>query len=209
MSSSTLVNQINDELAEELCALIEEDDRLRETLAQDGSLFVQGYHPDMAALHTRNLTRLVERVSVHGWPGRSLVGPEAANAAWRILQHGISQPVLVRKLAPLVADAAARGEVEPRLAAMLEDRIRVLEGRLQRYGTQYDYDQTLTAMVPQHGVEEPETLNERRAALGLPEMQWRLPIPTEQLPYVPKSWDQRQEEMTAWAQRCGWRGPDR
>ena len=42
---------------------------------------------------------------------------------------------------------------------MLDDRIRVFEGRLQRYGTQYDWNDAGTAMVPMVGVEDPETVD--------------------------------------------------
>jgi hypothetical protein len=57
------------------------DLRVREQLASDGSLF-EGYHPRMREVHERNAERLSAILNEHGWPVRSLVGEEAAQAAW-------------------------------------------------------------------------------------------------------------------------------
>jgi uncharacterized protein DUF6624 len=188
-------------IAAELIALIAEDDAVRARLAADGSLF-RGYHPEMEAVHRANAARLRAIVAASGWPTRSSVGEEAASAAWRILQHAIGEPAFVRAMVPLVRDAAARGEASAAELAMLEDRIAVNEGRLQRYGTQYDWDPTFTAMVPMIGVEEPDGVEERRRSVGLPPMVWRRPPPGEP---PPGDWAARQAEMDAWARRCGWR----
>src|SRR2546426_845935 len=113
---------------------------LRDALARDGSLF-QGYHPRMAALHQRHGTRLAALIDAHGWPGRSRVGAASARAAWLILQHAIANPPLMRRGLTLLQGGASEGEVSPLEVAMLEDRIRTFEGRPQRYGTQFDWDE--------------------------------------------------------------------
>src|SRR5436190_22985226 len=113
---------------------------LLKDLARDGSLF-QGYHPRMKALHQRHATRLAALIDAHGWPGRSRVGEEGAQAAWLILQHAIRNPPLMRRGLTLLQGGASKGEVSPLDVAMLEDRIRTFEGRPQRYGTQFDWDE--------------------------------------------------------------------
>lgn len=55
------------------------DLHLRDELAREGSLF-DGYHPRMEELHKHNAGRLREIITVHGWPGESLVGEEACDA---------------------------------------------------------------------------------------------------------------------------------
>jgi hypothetical protein len=50
--------------------------------------------------------------------------------------------------------------------AYLEDRVRVAEGRPQRFGTQFHTDKR-GSLVPATPIEEPEGLDERRAAAGL------------------------------------------
>jgi hypothetical protein len=193
---------MDEALRAELLALLADDDTTRERLARDGSLFA-GYHPEMEAVHRRNAGRLRAMVEAHGWPGRAAVGNDAASAAWRILQHSIGEPELMRGLLPLVRAAVERGDASAAELAMLEDRICTCEGRLQRYGTQFDWNDDGTAMVPMVGVEDPERLDERRAAVGLPPMAWRQP-PAAGEP-VPADLAGRRAEMDAWARRVGWR----
>ncbi len=189
-------------LRAELLKWIAEDDETRERLARDGSLFV-GYHPEMEAVHRRNAGRLCEVLTRVGWPGRSLVGEDGASAAWRIVQHAIGEPALLRGCLPLLLAAAAEGEADPAEVAMLEDRICVFEGRRQRFGTQFDWCEDGAAMVPMVGVDAVESLAERRAAVGLPPMEWRR-LPTRgELP--PADVTARRAEIEVWARRVGWR----
>ena len=193
---------MDEALRGELLALIADDDATRERLARDGSLFA-GYHPEMEAVHRTNAARLRAIVEARGWPDRALVGADGASAAWRILQHAIGEPDLMRGMLPLVRDAAKRGDASTAEVAMLEDRIRVLAGRLQLYGTQFDWNDDGTAMVPSVGVEDPDHVDERRAAVGLPPMTWRRPPPHDEPP--PRDLAARRAEMEAWALRVGWR----
>lgn len=192
---------IDEELRHELLARIEHDDVVRERLARDGSLF-DGYHPEMEVVHRDNAAWLAEVVARRGWPGRAVVGSDGASAAWRILQHAIGEPALMRGLFPQVRDAVARGEAEAAELAMLDDRIRVLEGRPQRYGTQYDWNDDGTAMVPIVGVEDPELVEARRREVGLPPMRWELPPPAESRP---RDIAAHRAAGEAWARRVGWR----
>lgn len=189
-------------IRDDLLAWIREDDDTRERLARDGTLF-DGYAPEMEQVHVRNADRLAALIAAHGWPGRSVAGEDGASAAWRIVQHAIGQPARMRAWLPLLAEAAARGEADPADVAMLDDRIRVLEGRPQRYGTQYDWNTAGTAMVPSGDVEDPSTIDERRAAVGLGPMEWTRPPPADEPP--PRDPVARARESDAWARRVGWR----
>jgi Family of unknown function (DUF6624) len=194
---------MRDDLRRQLLAWIAEDDAERERLARDGALFAHGYHPEMEAVHRRNAHRLAAIVDEHGWPGRALVGDDGMAAAWRIAQHAIGEPALMREWLGLLHDAAARGDADAADVAMLEDRIRVLEGRPQRYGTQFDWDDSGTAMVPMGGVDEPETLDDRRRRVGLPAMTWTRSPPADEPP--PADPAARAFELDTWARRVGWR----
>src|SRR5688500_10609147 len=90
--------------------MAEADERLRDELLRDGSLF-EGYNPRMAELHARNARELAAIVQEVGWPGRGLVGEDGAEAAWRVLQHGIASPAVQRACLPLLHEAARRGDV--------------------------------------------------------------------------------------------------
>ncbi|MFG2525912.1 DUF6624 domain-containing protein [Streptomyces sp. NPDC048527] len=68
--------------------------------------------------NTQALARILE---THGWPGITLVGQEAATAAWLIAQHA---PLAVQLRAlPLLAEAAAHCQAPAWHVAYLSDRI--------------------------------------------------------------------------------------
>jgi Family of unknown function (DUF6624) len=198
---------MNEALRAELLALAEEDRRVRAELAADGSLF-DGYHPRMAEVHRRNAARLVEILEAHGWPGCGLVGADGAEAACLILQHAIGDPPLQRRGLGLLRQAAEAGEVAAVHFAMLEDRIRFFEGRPQRYGTQFDWDE--------HGelspapIEDVAGVDERRRALELPPLAETTRRHREEMALSgerpPRDWAARRREMEGWARAVGWRG---
>lgn len=193
---------VRPDLREELLALVAEDEAVRARLAGEGTLW-GGYHPEMEAVHRKNAGRLRDIVGEIGWPGRSAVGEDGARAACLILQHAIGEPELMRGMLPALERAAAAGEARAAELAMLEDRIRVLEGRPQRYGTQYDWDEAAMWMVPMGAVEDPGSVDARRRAVGLEPMVWRRPPPPDEPP--PDDVEARHRDMDAWARRVGWR----
>ncbi len=60
--SSPLV--YNSALRDELLAMRAEDERVRDELANEGSLY-EGYHPRMAEVHRRHGARLAEIIDEH------------------------------------------------------------------------------------------------------------------------------------------------
>jgi hypothetical protein len=150
-------------LRQELLDMVAEDQRVRAAMAADGSLY-DGYPARMELVHRRNATRLSAIIDRHGWPGRSLVGSDGAHAAWLLAQHAICNPVLQRRALQLLRTAAAQGEASLLDVAMLEDRVRVCEGRPQRYGTLFDWDeQGEMSPLP---VEDADHVDERPRAPG-------------------------------------------
>ena len=189
----------------ELLAMDAQDQAVRAQLVAEGTLF-QGYHPRMEAVHRALAERLARLVDRHGWPGHSKAGEDGAAAAWRIAQHSIATPALQRRFLALVREAAKEGEATPLQAAMLEDRVRLLEGRPQLHGTQLDWDDT--RRLSPGPVESPETLDARRAALGLPPMAEVVAAANrarEKGNDPPQDLEARRREVEAWARRVGWR----
>ena len=190
----------------ELLAMATDDERVRSRLAQKGRLF-EGHARDMEALHRRNATRLESLVDTSGWPGRSLAGEDGTEAAFLILEHAVEEPALQRRCLPLLAKAAALGEVPPLQPAMLLDRIRFFEGKPQLYGTAFDWDGQ--GRLSAGALEAPESVDVRRAGLGLPPLevslaQRRLALAgTAEGP--PTDPARRLAEFEAWARRVGWR----
>jgi hypothetical protein len=195
---------MRDAVRESLLAMAAEDRRTRDRLAADGSLY-RGYHREMQAVHDANARALEALVATHGWPTPELAGEDGAEAAWLIVQHAIGLPAFQRACLALLEAAAEQGAVPRRQPAMLGDRIRALEGKPQRYGTQFDWDADgLMSPLP---IEDPEHVDERRAAVGLSPLQdatarHRAEIGPEARP---ADFATREREKDAWARRTGWR----
>ena len=193
-------------LAAELVAMRDRDQRLRAELIAEGTLF-GGYNPRMEAVHREHAARLREIIAEHGWPGRSLVGDEAAGAAFMIVQHSIGEPDFMRASLGLMRDVAARGDMDAVPVAMLEDRIRDYEGNRQIYGTQFDWDAG-NRMSPKP-IEDEAHVDVRRARVGLPpladaiaEMRARVAASGEQPPADRAEYERARDQ---WLARTGWR----
>jgi hypothetical protein len=193
------------EFQQNLLALAAEDQRVRDELAADGTLF-KGYHARMREVHERNAAVLDEFLTAQGWPGFHLVGRDGAEAAWRIAQHAIGLPAFQRKCLKLLRAAVARGDADPQHAAYLEDRIAFNERRPQKYGTQFDWDEN-GEMSP-HPVDDFKAVDRRRRTLGMTPFAehiahmrdaWRK---SNERP--PANWKARQREIEEWARSVGW-----
>lgn len=169
---------MNQNLADELVAMMKEDQRLLQQLFESGELPSESYHPRMKALHEQNASRLKAIIGRHGWPGISLVGEDAAKAAWLVAQHAVSDPDFMTACVGLLDDAVARGDVAGWQLAFLQDRVRTLSGKPQYYGTQFDIDEN--GWPTPFPIEDAARVNERRAHLGLNSLEERLEQMTEQ-----------------------------
>jgi hypothetical protein len=49
-------------------------------------------------------------IEKHGWPGKSLVGADGAQAAWLLVQHADLDREFQRQCLPLLKEAAEKGE---------------------------------------------------------------------------------------------------
>lgn len=196
------------ELRAELLAMAGEDRRVRAELAQTGELFQVGYHPRMEQVHRRHAQRLRAILSQYGWPDREMVGADGSEAGWLIAQHAIGDPELQRQVLRHLERLAERGAVPRWQAALLEDRIRFFEGRPQRYGTQFDWDET-GQLSPVPAIEKPEEVDDRRRAVGLEPLAQALRRHREAAAAAnerpPADLAARRRQMTAWARKVGWR----
>jgi len=169
---------MNQNLADDLITMMTEDQQLLQQLFDSGELPSESYHPRIKALHEHNASRLKEIISTHGWPGISLVGEDAAKAAWLVAQHSVSDPEFMGECVSLLEDAVAREDVAGWQLAFLQDRVRTLSGKPQYYGTQFNNDENGWP-VP-FPVEDSATVNERRDRLGLNSLEERQEQMTEQ-----------------------------
>jgi hypothetical protein len=159
---------VDEELRRELLARRAEDQRIRH-LASERSDPGTGRLPDDLAeqwqrVDQDNTRWLADVLASRGWPGRTLVGDQAAQAAWLLAQHADHDPVQQRAFLDALRAAVTQGEASAAHLAYLEDRVRVNAGQPQLYGTQF----TVTGQTfGPHPIEDPGRLDERRAQAGL------------------------------------------
>jgi hypothetical protein len=163
---------IHEALRCELVAMRAEDMRVRAELVASNELG-GAYVPRMEAVHVKNAARLRELIDRHGWPAEDIAGKDGAEAAWLIAQHAIGEPEFQRRALQWMHECAAEGRIPAWHAAYLEDRIAMLEGRPQRFGTQW-LDDPRDGRVRPWRLADPERVNELRAGVGLPDLR---PIP--------------------------------
>lgn len=107
--------------------------------------------------------RMKQIIAKYGWPGRSLVGAEAAKAAYLIVSH--SQDLALQKLSLELMMKLGTREVENTQIATLTDKVLLAEGKKQRYGQMYDF--TADGKLFSKPIEDEVNVDKRRAELGL------------------------------------------
>ena len=81
---------VDKELRRELLAMAAEDQRIRHLVdehTEASGKIPDDLIPEWTRIDAANTARLAEIVAEHGWPTRSLVGDDGANAAWLLAQH--------------------------------------------------------------------------------------------------------------------------
>ena len=136
------------------------DPALRKTLLAMGR--DDQARPEIPGTYERNGKLIREIVAEHGWPGKTLVGPDAAHAAWVVVQHQDMDVAFQRRCLELMRLAFETGEVTADDLAYLTDRVHSNEGKPQMNGTQ-----GVGVLNP----EDEARIDRNRFALGLPP--WR------------------------------------
>jgi hypothetical protein len=115
----------------------------------------------VASIDAVNLAKLKSIVAEFGFPTLAMVGRGGVQDAWLLTQHADSD-LDFQKHALALIEASANAEVRPGDLAMLSDRIRIHEGKPQRFGSNFD----LKTMQPTP-IEDPEHVEQRRAQVHL------------------------------------------
>lgn len=116
------------------------------------------------AIDKRLLQQLAAIIAQHGWPTIGLVGKEASQAAFLIIQH--ADLAEQKKYFPLLKEAADKNEARKSEVAMLEDRILMREGKKQIYGSQLRTNDA-TGKLELYPIEDEANVDKRRASVGL------------------------------------------
>lgn len=164
-------------LRQELLSMAAADQEVREGFGPDalGDTAFMGRMARTDSAHTRRLRELVDSL---GWPEADAVGSEGLEAAFLLVQHA-ADPAFRARMLPRVEEDVRAGHLDPQDYALLVDRVRQQEGRLQLYGTQLSMDAGDEGLRLDP-IEDSAGVDARRAALGLPPLATYLDLVEEQ-----------------------------
>ncbi|MDE2293038.1 MAG: hypothetical protein KGL53_13225 [Elusimicrobia bacterium] len=132
------------------------------------SRFFELFGPRWSEVDVSNTAALKELLAVHGWFTIDAFGPQADQDAWLLVQHADHDVAFQEEVLARLEALLPSGGTRPHNYAYLFDRVAVARDRPQRYGTQGRcVGKGLWEPDP---MEEPERVDERRAAVGLPPM---------------------------------------
>jgi hypothetical protein len=121
----------------------------------------------------QNQTELEQLIAVCGWPTYDKWGATPVRAAFMVTQH--APLVFKQKYRRNIEEAFKRGDIRPHLYALFVDRVRLLEGKPQLYGTQMKLERDGTEKM--RPMEDEAHVNDRRQALGM-ELHVGYPMPS-------------------------------
>jgi hypothetical protein len=119
----------------------------------------------LSAQHAERLWSILD--DYEAWPGARMVGLDGADAAWRIVMHARRDLELQERALDYIEVAVDFDDATGLQYATLADRVSIAHGKPQRFGTQVvrSRDGNTLELWP---IEDPEDVDARRAALGIP-----------------------------------------
>ncbi|MEQ8850466.1 MAG: hypothetical protein RIB32_01635 [Phycisphaerales bacterium] len=129
---------------------------------------VQARIQEADKVHAKRLAEIVEQI---GWPTAELVGPEAANGAFLVVQHAGHDTRFQNRCLGMMVDLVNDGQIPAPYVALLTDRIRMFKGEAQLFGTQMTFefdDMGQARAVPSIPIEDISNLDTRRAMMNMP-----------------------------------------
>ncbi len=146
--------------AKELIAMHETDQMFRRTSRELDNESIQ----KMREIDAENSKKLKEIITAIGWPTEQKVGAEASKSAFFIAQHAIGDLSLMELSLKNMEISFRSGQTSGIYYAMIYDRLKMLHGDAQKYGTQIMRDGT--KCYP-YKIEDVGTVNLRRTEVGL------------------------------------------
>ncbi len=107
------------ELRDELLKRVVEDQRVRTTPQPDME--------EWQKVDADNLTYMKTVIDKYGWPGKSMVGSDGAEAAFLMVQHSDNDPTFQKMCLELLIEAVEQDEACASDMALLTDRVVVAE----------------------------------------------------------------------------------
>lgn len=146
-------------IAKQIIEMVRKDQEMR--LGKKGNIEID------LAIDLIHLARIKSIVDQIGWPSISLVGEEASDGAWLLVQHADSD-VLFQEKSLKMMKKLSEDELNKKNIAYLEDRVRTNKSQPQIYGTQFELS-TSGELIPKP-INDSKNIDERRKSMGLNSM---------------------------------------
>jgi len=114
-----------------------------------------------------NRNRLMEIFSEYGFPTKEMVGKEAMQGIFLMIQHADGDPDWQKSQLPNIEMAVQRGDMDGQSYAYLYDRIQINSGKKQLYGTQFSNVDPIYKTVTLAETEDIDSLDYRRMEVGM------------------------------------------
>lgn len=137
-----------------------------QNLYGESSFLVDSIGKEMKRVDVNNMKKLDSIFTNKGFLGIKEIGEAGSMSAFLIIQH--SNKEMLGKYLPAFREAVANGNAKASQLALMEDRYAQWNGKKQIYGTQADWSKKHgTFVISKGGIENPESVNERRLSVGL------------------------------------------
>ena len=163
--------RVKDSLVRVLDTVAEDDEMYRDLLDDTVQRYggeskeVKALYRQMEAKDSVNQIKVGAILDKYGWLGPDMLGEEGNGTLFFVIQHA-ELPMQVKYL-PMLRTAVKNGKAKARHLALLEDRVALRQGKKQIYGSQVGWD-TRTNWHYMLPLEDPEHVDQRRTAVGLP-----------------------------------------
>lgn len=129
-----------------------------------------------------NLVKVVSLIEKCGMPTLNEVDQQQMSAIWLVFQHADNYHR--KKYLPQLKKSAQNGDLRKSHMALMEDRILMMDGKPQIYGSQISEDRENGGWKI-YDLQNPETVDKRRAEIGMQPLseyvkQWDIEFKVEQ-----------------------------
>lgn len=122
---------------------------------------------DAVSIDKMNRDRLKEIILEFGFPTRQLVGKDAMQGIFMMIQHSDGDKEWQKEQLPNIKKAVNQGDMDGQSYAYLYDRIKINGGEKQLYGTQFKNVDPINKKVELADTEDVENLDRRRMEVGM------------------------------------------
>ncbi len=170
---NAIENVMNKELQIEIIKMYINDQYVRSKLMTEVlekySLKKEEIIEDLSLLYTdeKNRERLKQIIAQYGFPTCNLVGKDAMQGIFLIIQHSDMDIEWQKSQLANIEKAVKMGDLDGQSYAYLYDRIKINTGEKQLYGTQFEKVDPKNNIAELAPTEDLENLDHRRRVMGM------------------------------------------